>query len=176
MSLTPSSFDRAEYVDAPLVGPPLHPDPALFSRAILFGLGGVIAGAVIDAVFIGATHINLGYMALLVAYLVARAMSAGSRGQGGPNYQICAVILTYVSLALAQSAVIWWNTRADGGIPLNAHNLIEIAKLGLLYPYYMMQGRGASGIFGLLILFIALRAAWRMMSGIPGAVRHPFSR
>jgi hypothetical protein len=180
MSLTPSSFQQAEYVDAPVVeaqmAPPLHPDPALFTRAILFGLGGVLAGAVLDAVFIGVTHINLGYLALFVAYLVAKAMSAGSRGEGGRNYQIAAIVLTYLSVALAHSALLWWDLRGDGGVPLNLHNIFALLKYGLIYPYYSVTASGISGIIGLIILFVALRAAWRMMSGIPGAVRHPFSR
>src|ERR1700722_18748556 len=106
MSLTPPSFDHAEYVDAqPLdlapaaIDAPARPDTTLFLQAILCGIGGAIFGAVLDGGFIALTHINIGYLALVVAWLVAKAMTIGSRGQGGSAYQVSAVLLTYLSVA-----------------------------------------------------------------------------
>ena len=177
-------FNRAEYADntpAPdtlIINAPQTPDTTLFVRAILFGIGGAIAGAIIDALFIGLTHINLGYLALLIAYLVAKAMTFGSNGQGGRSYQIAALILTYLSVAAAHSGLLWWDYKRSEhvSIPLNLHNLILLAKYGLEEPFLRFQQSGASALIGLFILFIGLRAAWRMTSGIPGAVRHPFAR
>jgi hypothetical protein len=178
-----TNFDRAEYA-APLdVTPevpnaPSTPDATLFIRALLCGVAGALAGALIDAVFIGITHINLGYVALFVAYIVARAMAFGSRGQGGRFYQISALVLTYLSVAAAQSALLYWDLHRTKhlNIPLGAHNLLLLAKYGLQEPFLRFQQSFASALIGLFILFIGLRAAWRMTSGIPGAVSHPFSR
>jgi hypothetical protein len=183
MPLDPN-FDRADYTAAaPLdvtpevIDAPSTPNPALFTRAIVFGIGGAIAGAIINALFIGLTHINLGYIALLIAYLVAKAMTIGSRGQGGRNYQIAALILTYLSVAAAHSMLAWWQIHREGtSVPLNLHNLILLAKYGLQSPFLRFQDSAVSALIGLFILFIGLRAAWRMTSGIPGAVRHPFAR
>jgi hypothetical protein len=177
-------FNRAEYVDntpAPdtlIINAPEKPDTTLFVRAILFGIGGAIAGAIVDALFIGLTHINLGYLALLIAYLVAKAMTFGSNGQGGRSYQVTALILTYLSVAAAHSALLWWQYHKveHFNIPLNPTNLLRLAKYGLEEPFLRFQQSGASALIGLFILFIGLRAAWRMTSGIPGAVRHPFAR
>jgi hypothetical protein len=184
MSLNLTNFERAEYtdassapVDADLPNAPATPDPALFTRAILFGLGGAAAGAIIDGLFIGITHINLGYLALLIAWLVAKAMTTGSNGQGGRNYQIAALVLTYLSVSAAHSGLLWWQVRQEGTpVPLTAHNLFVLARYGIESPFLRFQDAGASAILGLFILFIGLRAAWRMTSGDPGAVRHPFAR
>jgi hypothetical protein len=177
-------FTRAEYADpapdpdAPFINAPQTPDATLLTRAILFGLGGAIAGAIIDALFIGITHINLGYIALLIAYLVARAMTLGSNGQGGRAYQITALILTYLSVAAAHSGLLWWDLKRSEhlSVPLNLHNLTLLAKYGIESPFLRFQDSAGSAILGLFILFIGLRAAWRMTSGVPGAVRHPFAR
>jgi len=184
MSLNLSNFERAEYTEAPssdlapeLPNAPATPDTALFTRAILFGIGGAAAGAIIDALFIGVTHINLGYLALLIAWLVAKAMTLGSNGQGGRTYQIAALVLTYLSVSVAHAGLLWWQIHQEGeSVPLTAHNLFALARYGIESPFLRFQTSGASALIGLFILFIGLRAAWRMTSGVPGAVRHPFAR
>jgi hypothetical protein len=182
MSLNLSSFDRAEpadaSVEAPAIDAPLHPDRTLFIRALLFGVAGAAIGALINALFIGLTHINIGYLAILVAYLIAKAMNIGSRGQGGRYYQVAAIILTYLAVSAARSALLWWDFHATDGIsiPLNFHNLFLLVRYGVLFPFLRFEDSAINGALGLLILFIGFRAAWRMTSGIPGAVRHPFAR
>lgn len=173
MSITPS-FTQAEYLDAstPAINAPATPDAALFSRALLFGLAGVVAGAALDAAFIGLTHINIGYLAIGVAWLVAKAMVTGSRGQGGRTYQITAVVLTYLSVSLAHAALLdFFAHQAGKAVPLSI-----LVRYGLAYPFLRFQSSGASALIGLFILFIGLRAAWRMTSGNPADVRHPFAR
>ena len=185
MSLTPPSFDRAEYSDTqPLdlapaaIDAPARPDTTLFAQAILCGIGGAILGAILDGGFIALTHINIGYLALVVAWLVAKAMTLGSRGQGGIAYQVSAIVLTYLSVSAAHSGLIYWQVRTEQhlSIPFNLNNLLLLAKLGLTFPIARFQDSVPSALIGLFILFIGMRAAWRMTSGIPGAVRHPFAR
>jgi len=176
MSTTPPSFDRADYIEpVPAVqeiNAPERPDPALFGRAILFGIGGAIAGAACYGLFIGLTHINIGYLAILVAWLIAKAMTTGSAGQGGRAYQISAVVLTYAAVAAANAGVfLWINSRAGF-----QGSFFDVAAHGLVFPLYRFEASPLGGLIGLFILFIGLRAAWRMTSGIPGAVRHPFAR
>ena len=185
MSLTPPTFDRADYsgpqpldLAPPAVDAPDRPDPTLFARAILFGIGGALLGAVLDGGFLALTHFNIGYLALVVAWLVAKAMTIGSRNQGGLYYQVTAVVLTYLSVAAAHSGLIYWQVHTEQHLylPLNLHNLLQLAKLGLIFPITRFQESGISALIGLFILYIGMRAAWRMTSGIPGAVRHPFAR
>ena len=177
MSITPSNFEQAEYVNAPEIQAlPIEPDNSLFLRAVAFGLVGAVAGALIYGAFVGLTGISIGYLAILVAYLVAKAMTIGSHERGGRKYQITALVLTYLAVAAAHSLIFWWEAHKAQTVALNLYNLTLLAKLGLIFPVRQLENSPASGILGLIILFVGLRAAWRMTSGIPGAVHHPFSR
>ena len=177
MSITPS-FTQAEYIDpsAPAINAPATPDPALFTRALLFGLAGAVAAAALDAAFLGLTHIDIGYLAIAIAWLVAKAMVTGSRGQGGRAYQLAALLLTYLSVSLAHAALAYFELRHNGPVPLSAHNVSVLLTYGVKSPFLRFQDSPAGGIIGLFILFIGMRAAWRMTSGNPAAVRHPFAR
>lgn len=176
MATTPS-FSHAECLDpVSSINAPARPDPALFARAVLFGIAGMFAGAVLDGGFIGLTHIDIGFLAIAVAWLVAKAMITGSNGQGGRTYQICALLLTYLSVSLAQAGLVYFALRQEGGVPLNLHNGFALIRFGLESPFLEFQHSPANAALGLFILFVGLRAAWRMTSGDPAAVRHPFAR
>ena len=73
----------------------------LFTRGLIFGIGGAILGLIIYAVFAIATGLMIGYVSLAVGYIVGRAIKMGSRGAGGRKYQIAAVALTYAAVSLA---------------------------------------------------------------------------
>jgi hypothetical protein len=150
----------------------------LYWRAILFGIGGAIAGAACYGLFIGLTHINIGYLAILVAWLIAKAMTTGSGGQGGRTYQISAVVLTYLAVVAANMVLVLWELSREHVqvVAWNFRAIVWLVKMGFEYPFLDIQGSPFGGLIGLFILFIGLRAAWRMTSGIPGAVRHPFAR
>lgn len=80
------------------------PDSAFaYTRALLFGAGAAFAGLVFLAVFGIITGVIVGYLSLGVGYLVGKAMMKGSRGIGGPRYQVTAALLTY--LAVSMSAI-----------------------------------------------------------------------
>lgn len=74
---------------------------AAFMRAILFGVGGAIAGLIVYSVFGIVTGIVIGYVSLAVGWLVGKAIKAGSKGVGGRRYQIVAVALTYAAVSMS---------------------------------------------------------------------------
>jgi hypothetical protein len=74
---------------------------AAFTRALLFGVGGAIAGLILYAAVGIITGWTIGYVALAVGWLVGKAMIAGSGGIGGRRYQIAAVLLTYAAVSIA---------------------------------------------------------------------------
>ena len=176
MSITPPNFDQAEYLVPPAL-PPVEFAPAFFLRSLVFGVAGAVVGALVYAAFIGVTHIEIGYLSIGVAYLVAKAMTIGSNGRGGRLYQIAALVLTCLAVAFGNALLLWWDARRDGeNIPMSMHNVVALGKVGFLKPFLEFHGSPGGAILGVFILFIGLRAAWRMTSGEPGAVRHPFAR
>lgn len=155
------------------------PEPATAAtliRAILCGLAGAVAGAVLYGGFIHLTHINVGYLAIVIAYLVAKAMMFGSNQRGGRPFQVSAVGLTCLAVAVGNALMLYWSLRADSPIRLSMHNVLQLLRFGFLEPFYEFQDNIGGALLTLFILFIGLRAAWRMTSGVPGAMRHPFSR
>jgi len=72
-----------------------------FARALLFGVGGAVAGLALYATVEIVTNFTIGYLALAVGWLVATAMMKGSKGIGGRRYQVVAVVLTYFAISMA---------------------------------------------------------------------------
>jgi hypothetical protein len=142
--------------------------PNYFARAIGLGVVAALLGAVIYAVFVGVTGWTIGYLAILVGYMVGKAMIIGSEERGGIEYQATAVALTYVAVGFAHSLLLWW--FADETRPL------VLAKYGLIFPAIKFAIAPGSAMIGLIILFFGMRAAWRMTSGLPGSGRSPFKR
>ncbi len=72
-----------------------------FVRGVMFGVGGAILGMILYAAFSILTGLIIGYVALAVGYIVAKAIKMGSRGMGGQRYQIAAALLTYAAVSIA---------------------------------------------------------------------------
>ena len=70
-----------------------------FRRALGFGLGAAIAGSVFYYGFREITGIDFGLVAVLVGFLVGKAVFVGADRRGGRRYQILAVVLTYFAIA-----------------------------------------------------------------------------
>jgi hypothetical protein len=79
---------------------------AAFVRGLLLGIGAAVIGLVAYATFTIITGWFLGYIALGVGWLVAKAIMKGSNGIGGRRYQIAAVLLTYAAISLASIPIL----------------------------------------------------------------------
>jgi hypothetical protein len=144
-----------------------------FTRALLFGIAAAIVGLAGYAAFTIATSLYVGYVALGVGYIVAKAMKAGSGGVGGRPYQIAAVILTYLAIALAEIPIVLWQVRAR--IP-SGHMLavaIRLLPVGLESPILAMRSP-VHGLINAVILFVGLQIAWRGTAATGVAVEGPF--
>jgi len=161
---------------------------AAFVRALMFGVPAAIVGLIAYAVFEIMTGWVIGYLALGVGYLVAKAMLLGSGGLGGRRYQIVAVILTYAAVSMAAIPVGLSQMRearkarasagqsaSTDGQSLEAPEaaketvsagkaLAYLALLGLASPFLELQSP-VSGLIGLLILYVGLQIAWKMTAG-----------
>ena len=70
-----------------------------FGRALLFGTGAAIVGAAIYYAILVATGYSIGLLAILVGYMVGRAVNIGSHRKGGRKYQVLAAFLTYFAMS-----------------------------------------------------------------------------
>jgi len=159
-----------------------------YSRALIFGMGAALVGLAIYAVFGILTGLEIGYLALAVGWLVARAMMKGSRGIGGRKYQITAVVLTYAAISMAaipigisqyvkqqrQNQVRSASSQEPVGStsasseeearPSAITALGKLAFLGLVSPFLELED-GISGILGLVILLVGIQIAWKLTRG-----------
>ena len=122
----PPESDRCQYCKQPIVGNYYRVNGAIacsscaetgrtllakdshatYTRALLYGIGAAVAGMVLYATFEIVTGIIIGYVSLAVGWMVAKAMMQGSKGVGGPRYQVAAALLTYAAVSLAAVPVI----------------------------------------------------------------------
>src|SRR5258706_6725710 len=67
-------------------------------KSALFGFGAALAGAIVYGVVTMMTGYEFALIAILIGWMVGRAMMRGSGGIGGRKFQIVAVLLTYLSI------------------------------------------------------------------------------
>lgn len=109
------------------------------------------------------TKIEIGYMSLLVGIIIGKAMMMGSKGIGGRQYQITAVVLTYLVVALSQIPIAVSMT----GIPLNALPWGEAIPSALASPFQELKADTFRGVIGLVILFVGMNIAWKLTAEKP---------
>jgi hypothetical protein len=69
-----------------------------FLTASLYGLAAGAAGAGLWYAVEALTNMRVGLISIVVGLMVGGAVKAGSKGRGGPLYQVLAVFLTYTSI------------------------------------------------------------------------------
>ena len=144
-----------------------------FTRALPFGIGAAAVGLAGYAAFTIATNFYIGYVALGVGYIVARAMKAGSGGLGGRPFQIVAVILTYLAIALAEIPIALWEVRAHIPSGRMLAVVIRLLPIALTSPIRELRDP-IHGLINLVILFVGLRIAWRGTAAPMATVEGPF--
>lgn len=84
-----------EYIGRPAAGSPL----GRFIKAGIFGLVAGLAGTVIWYAIRVMTNSEFGIVAMLVGFMVGKAVLKGSGGWGGAGYRALAVLITYFCIA-----------------------------------------------------------------------------
>ncbi len=148
---------------------------AAYACALFFGIGGAIVGSILYAGFTIATHITLGYLALVVGWIVGKSMKYGSNGLGGGRYQFTAVMLTYLAISLAAIPVNLYEAYSQSGSTTNWAGLVnQVPVWGFASPFL---GLGtdlvASGI-RLATLFLGFCVAWNTTRPKPLSVAGPY--
>jgi hypothetical protein len=117
--------------------------------------------------------LELALVAILVGYLVGRAVRIGSNGLGGRRCQVLAVALTY--LAITGSYFIL--SFRDPEVSQTLHSplgVIIMMGIALASPLLGLAG-GLGGILGLVIILVGLAQAWRLTARDPRVLAGPYT-
>ena len=166
-------FSRAEYVKPPLIDGETgfvegsrRARAAAFPLAMVYGVVAAAAGAVGYAL-IGMSGFMVSIVTIAIGWLVARAMMTATRGVGGREFQVTAVVLTY--LASSCGGLIDILVPAlKAGYRVSQIPVVFMMKYALFGPILQLASSPLWGLMGLLILFYGLRTAWQLAAGSPG--------
>ena len=157
-------------------------------RAAGYGMGAAVAGAVVYYGVIAITNLEIGIVAILIGYMVGHAVRSGAGG-GGRRFQVLAAALTYLSVGMAYSPLVFKGimegkatsaltkqhaaaTRATSApAPVRAKRvgagafivgLGAVALFIAVLPIIAVVGSLPSGLISALIIGFGMRRAWRM--------------
>jgi len=175
-----------------------------FLRGLLLGVGGAVLGMILYSTVVIVTGWSIGYLALAVGWLVAKAMMKGSNGMGGMRYQIAAVVLTYAAISISAVPISiasaikdgqFGHSRQSASSPQTSGNADASAgspegdqagtapSLGAVALQLLLLGIASPflelqdpghGIIGLVILFVGLSIAFRQTAARPLNVDGPY--
>jgi hypothetical protein len=177
MSTELPNFNRAEYAAEPeaQLAPAYEYTGGLnvqnehddLPRAVLFGIAAATLGCVAYAAFTIITHITIGFVALFLGAFIAKSMLRATEGVGGRNYQIAAVVLTYLSVSMAELVEILWQLHSRGTdlSHISLKGYVTLTRIGITSPFLDLRGNLFSGLIGLFILYLAMQSAWKVAAG-----------
>ena len=157
------------------VAPPLS-----LMRAALYGGAAALGGCAIYALVAIVLHAEIGIIAILVGWMVGKAIRHASYGRGGRPQQILAVLLTYFAITTSYIPVVLYQyARSPHRVeqrpqaqttdaPADARPRISFSGIALflliraaIAPFLSLTS-GISAWISLFILFIGLRYAWKL--------------
>jgi hypothetical protein len=157
------------------------PPPHSLLKAALYGGGAAIAGCALYAFVAIAANLQLALLAILIGYMVGRAVRHASNGLGGRSQQILAVLLTYFAITFSYVAVFVY--QAGSKQAASAHHsaaattatpptpvarmspgaaVVVLAGLATIAPFLALGSNPVGGLISLFIIFVGLRQAWKM--------------
>ena len=172
----------------------VRPGVGGFARAVIAGIAAGAAGALLYYGVLALTGYEFGLIAVVVGYMVGRAVHWGSSGRGGALYQTTAVALTYLAIvtcyvpfiieglskapqqeAAAATAAEPATTAAPGEEPPPSGRDIVLffgifAAIVLASPFL----GGFSNVIGWLIIGFALFEAWKINRRVDVAITGPY--
>jgi hypothetical protein len=175
------------------------PPPLSLARAALYGAGAALAGCILYATVAIVTGLNVGLIAIVVGYMVGKAIRHASNGLGGRPQQILAVTLTYFAITTSYIPVFIYRIAkrppavvqsgqaavpaAPGAATRNpvvlrprisiGRIVMSLLMLAAVAPFLSLRS-GFSGIISLFIIFIGLQRAWRLTGRTEILVMGPY--
>lgn len=153
------------------------PGASGFFKAALAGAGAAAVGAGIYYAVLALSGYEVGIVAILVGYLVGRAVHWGSRGRGGWSYQTLAIGLTYLAIVSTYIPLIFQEFQKDtpaaveqasaGGAPAAADaTTAPTAEAQATAETQETEEMGVGGFFLGLGALLLLAAAMPFLAGI----------
>src|ERR1039457_1267879 len=149
--------------------------PLSLMRAALYGGAAALGGCAFYALVAIVLHAEIGIIAILVGWMVGKAIRHGSYGRGGRRQQILAVLLTYFAITTSYIPVGLYqdareeqtnNAPISSSAPRAARPRMPFATVALFLlvlaavgPFVSLTS-GFSAWISLFILFIGLQYAW----------------
>jgi hypothetical protein len=153
-------------------------------RAALYGGGAALAGCALYAAVAIVLKAEIGLIAILVGWMVGKAIRHASSGRGGRRQQILAVLLTYFAITTSYIPVILYHAAtnprsvarqaqtpdapASNDAPTQARPRMSFGTAALFLlvltavaPFLSLTS-GVSAWIGLFIIFIGLQYAWKL--------------
>lgn len=141
-----------------------------FGRAVLFGGGATIAGAVMYYAVLAITKLEIGLVAIAIGYMVGYAVRRGSRGWGGLRYQILALSLTYYSVGLAYFPLVVQDTQKPRPAAVSAPADSGAAAPQAAPPRPVLTLRGWLAAVSLVLIFCAALPVLAVIGSFPGGL------
>ena len=113
---------------------------------MLFGTGAAILGCIAYAAFTIVTHITIGFVALFLGAFIAKSMLRATEASGEEKYQIAAVVLTYLSVSMAELVEILWQLHSRGTdlSHISLRGYAVLTKIGLTSPFLDLTGTSSA--------------------------------
>jgi hypothetical protein len=155
--------------------------PALsLMRAALYGGAAALAGCALYALVAIVLHAEIGLIAILVGWMVGKAIRHASYGRGGRPQQILAVLLTYFAITTSYIPVILYHAATNPRVAQTTDAPVSSDAPGKVRPRmsvgaaalfllvltavapFMSLTSGVSAWISLFIIFIGLQYAWKL--------------
>jgi len=175
------------------------PPASALLKAAIYGGGAAFGGFLIYVLVAVLFHIEIGIIAILVGWMVGKAIRHASNGLGGRPQQILAVTLTYFAISTSYIPVMVYSyvkspagqqslkksreqqssqaspRSVEPGRPSAGTLLLGMLTLAAIGPFLVLQGSFVSGLISLFILFIGMQRAWRMTGRSDFLVTGPYA-
>lgn len=167
-------------------------------RAALFGIGAALLGSAIYGAVVLLTGYEFALIAILIGWMVGKAMMNGSRGVGGRRFQVVAVLITYLSITggyvpsiVKELAKNQDQEKAKGPAAKAAEQKPEqkdaaaaagpgtvvlalAVLLGIAAIAPILNAASVSGVIGLVIIAVGLGQAWKQTAETAFLIEGPF--
>jgi hypothetical protein len=151
--------------------------PLSLMRAALYGGAAAFGGCLLYALVAIVLHAEIGLIAILVGWMVGKAIRYASYGRGGRPQQILAVALTYFAITTSYIPVFIYhgatvaqtkNAPVSSSAPADVRPrmsfgaaVLFLLMIAAIAPFMSLTS-GLSGLISLFIIFIGLRQAWKL--------------